>query len=167
MVTMTMNRTDHDGRHADDAHVPTSCPQVDKFFTATATIRANASLDGLDKCGAVPKDSMHLLRSAKPGESDLPWYVTLCSCIPISPSPGPGWLLALPSPQYGTGVLIRWIQQLQMKVEVLGKIELITRVRITDEFNVDERWSSKELLLLETCPTPRVLVFLLVGSRFI
>merc|ERR1719430_1579285 len=46
---------------------------VDKFFTATATIRANASLDGLDKCGAVPKDSMHLLRSAKPGESDLPW----------------------------------------------------------------------------------------------
>ena len=81
---------DHDGRHADDADVPTSYPQVDKFFTATATIRANASLDGLDKCGAVPKDSMHLLRSAKPGESDLPWYVTLCSCIPISPSPGPG-----------------------------------------------------------------------------
>ena len=47
--------------------------QVDKFFMATATIRANASLDGLDKCGEVPKDSMHLLRSAKPGESDLPW----------------------------------------------------------------------------------------------
>ena len=43
---------------------------------ATATIRANASLDGLDKCGEVPKDSMHLLRSAKPGESDLPWYAT-------------------------------------------------------------------------------------------
>ena len=49
--------------------------QVDKFFTATATVRANASLDGLDKCGEVPKDSMHLLRSAQPGESDLPWFV--------------------------------------------------------------------------------------------
>ena len=49
------------------------CHQVDKFFMATATIRANASLDGLDKCGEVPKDSMHLLRSATPGESDLPW----------------------------------------------------------------------------------------------
>jgi len=46
---------------------------VEKFFMATATIRANASLDSNEKCGEVPKDSMHLLRSAAPGESDLPW----------------------------------------------------------------------------------------------
>merc|ERR1712130_140548 len=46
---------------------------VDKFFEATASNRANKTLDGFAKCGEVPKDSMHLLRSAKPGESDLPW----------------------------------------------------------------------------------------------
>merc|ERR1719244_1286768 len=46
---------------------------VDKFFTATASTRANATLDGLEKCGEVPKDSMHLLRDATPGKSDLPW----------------------------------------------------------------------------------------------
>ena len=80
--------------------------KVDKFFTATASTRANATLDGLEKCGEVlfppppiisvtitiimtcfhphhvqvPKDSMHLLRSAKPGESDLPWWV-ICTNI--------------------------------------------------------------------------------------
>jgi len=44
---------------------------VDRYFEATATIRANSS-NG-DLCGAVPADAMHLLRDATPGKSDLPW----------------------------------------------------------------------------------------------
>ncbi|XP_023340266.1 LOW QUALITY PROTEIN: sodium/glucose cotransporter 4-like [Eurytemora carolleeae] len=44
---------------------------IEKYFNATATIRANNSAGEL--CGGVPEDSMHLLRSATPGESDLPW----------------------------------------------------------------------------------------------
>merc|ERR1719153_28560 len=46
---------------------------ITKYFNATASHRANASLDGPDLCGAVPDDAMHLLRDATPGESDLPW----------------------------------------------------------------------------------------------
>jgi len=45
---------------------------IDKYFQATATVRANKS-DGSGLCGAVPGDSMHLLRDATPGASDLPW----------------------------------------------------------------------------------------------
>merc|ERR1719369_2443732 len=48
-------------------------PLIDKYFQATASHRANASLDGPDLCGAVPDDAMHLLRDATPGKSDLPW----------------------------------------------------------------------------------------------
>merc|ERR1719495_692613 len=46
---------------------------ITKYFNATASHRANASLDGPDLCGAVPDDAMHLLRDATPGKSDLPW----------------------------------------------------------------------------------------------
>jgi len=46
---------------------------ITKYFDATASNRANASLDGPDLCGGVPDDAMHLLRDATPGKSDLPW----------------------------------------------------------------------------------------------
>merc|ERR1719153_809913 len=46
---------------------------VTQYFEATAEIRATTEKDGDELCGAVPGDAMHLLRSAKPGESDLPW----------------------------------------------------------------------------------------------
>merc|ERR1719153_1963266 len=46
---------------------------IDKFMVATASNRSSKEPGGSELCGEVPKDSMHLLRSAKPGESDLPW----------------------------------------------------------------------------------------------
>merc|ERR1719336_67323 len=47
---------------------------VEKYFNATATIRASTRPnDTSEMCGEVPKDAMHLLRSAVPGDSDLPW----------------------------------------------------------------------------------------------
>lgn len=48
---------------------------ITKFFEATAKNRSyttpNDTSSGL--CGEVPEDSMHLIRSPVPGESDLPW----------------------------------------------------------------------------------------------
>merc|ERR1719153_994134 len=46
---------------------------IDKFMVATASNRSSKEPGGSELCGEVPKDSMHLLRSAVPGESDLPW----------------------------------------------------------------------------------------------
>merc|ERR1719195_1282403 len=46
---------------------------IDKYFSAVATIRASKEPNGTELCGAVPGDAMHLLRSAAPGQSDLPW----------------------------------------------------------------------------------------------
>ena len=46
---------------------------IDKYFSAVATIRASKEPNGTELCGAVPRDAMHLLRSAAPGQSDLPW----------------------------------------------------------------------------------------------
>ena len=40
---------------------------ITKYFNATASHRANASLDGTGLCGGVPDDAMHLLRDATPG----------------------------------------------------------------------------------------------------
>jgi len=48
-------------------------PLIDKYFQATATIRAPVSENSTELCGAVPEDAMHLLRDATPGKSDLPW----------------------------------------------------------------------------------------------
>ena len=38
-----------------------------------ATIRASKEPNGTELCGVVPRDAMHLLSSAAPGQSDLPW----------------------------------------------------------------------------------------------
>jgi len=46
---------------------------VDKYFLATAEIRASTTPNGSEFCGEVPGDAMHLLRDAAPGKSDLPW----------------------------------------------------------------------------------------------
>ena len=64
---------------------------VDKYFLATASIRASTTPNGTELCGEVPGDAMHLLRDASPGnaaeniqklflnfclfsgKSDLPW----------------------------------------------------------------------------------------------
>jgi len=54
-----------------DARIGSYENLVDKYFEATATIRANDS-DG-NLCQGIPDDAMHLLRDATPGKSDLPW----------------------------------------------------------------------------------------------
>ena len=41
---------------------------VDKYFLATATIRASTTPNGSEFCGEVPGDAMHLLRDATPGD---------------------------------------------------------------------------------------------------
>merc|ERR1719228_154841 len=46
---------------------------IDKYFLATATVRATTTPNGSELCGEVPGDAMHLLRDATPGASDLPW----------------------------------------------------------------------------------------------
>merc|ERR1719369_1507606 len=48
-------------------------PLIDKYFQATATIRAPVAENSTELCGEVPQDAMHLLRDATPGASDLPW----------------------------------------------------------------------------------------------
>ena len=40
---------------------------VDKYFLATASIRASTTPNGTELCGEVPGDAMHLLRDATPG----------------------------------------------------------------------------------------------------
>jgi len=46
---------------------------IEKYFNATANIRASVEPNGTEFCGEVPADAMHLLRSSEPGKSDLPW----------------------------------------------------------------------------------------------
>ncbi len=48
---------------------------VGDFFNAVADERAykDPNDNTSELCGGVPDDAMHLFRSAKPGESDLPW----------------------------------------------------------------------------------------------
>ena len=40
---------------------------IEKYFNATATIRASVEPNGTEFCGEVPADAMHLLRSSVPG----------------------------------------------------------------------------------------------------